>query len=87
MTVVAGVATRNVRRVLAGGNDAVMAGAAIADYLGVIDGKHRGENSCVVAVLTDIRCLNVGRVFTGCVRAVVTAGTVAGDIKVIEIRG
>ena len=87
MTVVAGVAARNVCRVLSGGNDAVVTRATISDYLGMIDGKHRGENIRVVAVLADIRCLNVCRVFAGRVRAVMAAGTVTGDIDVVEIRG
>ncbi len=40
-----------------------------------------------VAILTNIACLDVGRVFAGCVGAVVATGAIAGNVHVIEIRG
>ena len=87
VTVVAGVAAGYVRRVLAGGNDAVVAGGTTSNHLRVIDGHDGRKHIRGVAVVTDIRRLDVCRVLTGCVRTVVAAKTVAGDVQVIEIRG
>ena len=73
-------------RVFAGSDDAVMAGSATPDYLGVIDGHHRHEDIGAVAIFTDIRRLNMREILAGCVRAVMAADTVASDINVVEIR-
>jgi len=40
-----------------------------------------------VAVLTDACRLNVPAILAGCVRAVMAADTISGDVQVIEIRG
>jgi len=87
VTVIAGVAAGNVRRVLAGGDDAVVTGTTTSDHLRVIDGHDGREHIRGVAVVTDIRRSDVCRVLTGCVRAVMAAKTVTGDVPVIEIRG
>jgi len=73
------------RRVLACGGDTVVAGAAGADNLGVIDAHHRNKDIGRMAVFTHIRRLNVCRAFAGRIRAVVAADAVAGDVHVIEI--
>ena len=87
MAVVAGVGTRNVSRVLAGGRDAVVTGTATPDHLSVIDGHHGREDICAVAVFTDIRRQNVSRVLASCIRSVMATDTVAAYVYVVEIRG
>ena len=73
------------RRVLASGGDTVVAAAARADDLGVIDDHHRHKDICGVTVFTHNRRLNVCQAFTGCIRAVMAANAVASDVYVIEI--
>ena len=86
VTVVAGIAAGNVCRVLADGNAAIVAGNAGTNDLCVIDGQHRRKYIRRMAVLADVRCLNVGWVFANRVRAVVTAEAIAGDIDMIKVR-
>ena len=85
MTIVAVVTARNMGRVLAGRGDAVVAAIACTPYLRVIDGHDRCPQVGRVAILADVRCPHVSRVLTGCVRAVVAAHTVSGNVHVIEI--
>ena len=73
-------------RVLTYGSNAIVAGDTGSNDLRVIDEQHRCKHICRVAVLTDIRCLNVCRILANCVRAVMTADAIAGDVDVIEIR-
>jgi len=86
MTVVAGVTTGNMCGQFADGDDTVMAGAAGAEHLGVVDGHHRGEHVGRVAILTDIGRINMRLVLSGRVSAVVAAHAVARDIDMVEIR-
>ena len=72
-------------RMLPGCGDAVMTGAAGAQYLGVIDSDHGCPEIRGVAVLADIGRLNMCRTLTRRVCAVVTACTVASDVRVIEV--
>jgi hypothetical protein len=85
VAIVASIAAFNMGRVLACGRDTVMTGATGTDNLGVINSHHRRKHVRRVTVLADIRCLNMRRVFADCVGAIVAAGTVAGDIHMIEI--
>ena len=84
MTVVAVVAARNMRRVLASCIRAVVAGAATSKYLRVIDSRNGRKYSRIMAVFTDICRLHVRGILADCLRAVVTTDTVTGDIHVIE---
>ncbi len=84
MTVIAVIAARDMRRVLAGGSDAVVAGAATPDYLGVIDYHHGLPHIRGVAVFTDVRRQGVCRALTRCVRAVMAVYAVSRDGRVIE---
>ena len=87
VTVIAVVTTRNVGRMFAGGSDAVMAGSASPDYLGVIDDENWLPHSWRVAVFTDVRrqwmCWTLAR----CVRTVMAVDAVARNGRVIECRG
>ncbi len=87
VAVVAGVTAWNVCRLLADGSDAIMARAASPDDLCVIHRHHGCEHIRRMAVLADIRGLDVCRIFAGRVGAIVTTNTVARDVDVIEIRG
>jgi len=87
VTVVAIVATGDMRRVLACRNDAVVAGAAGTDNLGVVHGVSRNPDIGVMAVFANFRGQNVCRVFAGRLNTVVAARAVAGDTYVIKIRG
>ena len=61
MAIITVVATGNMRRVLARCNDAVMAGAAAANDLGMIDDYYGHKHRGAMAVFTDVRCLDVRR--------------------------
>ncbi len=52
----------------------------------MIDSVGRCENVGIVAILADIRRLNVCRALADGINAVVTTGTVVNDTQVIEIR-
>ena len=68
-------------------SDAVVAGTASADHLGVID-RDNGRPYCrAMAIFTDIRCLHMCRVLACRLSAVMTADAVAEDVDVIEISG
>ncbi len=87
MAVVAIIAAGDMRRVLACRNNAVVAGAASADYLSVIHCESWNPDVGIMAVFANIRCQNVRWVLAGRFDAVVTACAIAGDADVIEIRG
>ncbi len=86
VTVITRIATGDMRWVLAGCRDAVMARAAGADHLGVVNGKRGRKNIGVVAVLADITGLDMCRILTRGIGAIVTVDAVASDIDVIKIR-
>lgn len=52
----------------------------------MINTEYRCEHIGVVAILADIRGLNVRRGFAGRFRAVMTIEAASGDVDVIEIR-
>ena len=87
MAVVAVIAAGDMRWVLACRDDAVMAGAASADDLGVVHCESWNPDVRVMAVFANICCQNVCRVFAGRFDAVVAACAIAGDADVIKIRG
>jgi len=60
VTIVTGIATGDMCRVFSGGGDSVVAGAATAEHLGVINGYNRYKRDRRVAVFTDICRTNVG---------------------------
>ena len=86
MTVIAIVATRNVRRILADCDHVIVTGAARTNYLRMVDRKYRREQIGVVAVFAHIARLNMCRILADGRGTVMAAKTVARDIDVIEIR-
>lgn len=85
MTVIARVAAGDVRGRLARGNRTVVAGSTGTNDLSMIDSRRRSKSDHGVAVLAHIAGVDVVRVLTGRVVAVVAAHTVAGNVDVIEI--
>ena len=86
MTVVAGIATRNMRWMFTGRDHAIVTGAADTDYLRVVNGKHGHEHIGVMAVFAHVARLNMRRALAGGVRAVMAVNAITGNIQVIEIR-
>lgn len=86
VTVIAGIAAGDVRRMFADGCDAVVAGTAITDDLCVIDSKDRRKNIGRVAVLAHITGLDVCRTFADSLDPIMAIDTIAGDVHVIEVR-
>lgn len=84
MAVVAVVTAFDVRDAFSFGNNAIMAIAAIAQNLGVIDGQDRRENSRAMAVFTNVGRLDMRCILAGRKRSVMTANAVAGIGGVIE---
>ena len=86
MTVVAGVAARNVRRILAGRDRAVVAREARPDDLCMIDGYGRRPYARVVAGVASIGGVDVVRRLARRLDAVVTTGAGGRDVRMIERR-
>ena len=85
MAVIAIVAGRNMCQMFAGCGRTVMAGSAGAENLRVIDSVGRCEDVGIVAVLADIRRLNVCWALADGVNAIVTTGTIVNDTQMIEV--
>ena len=73
MAVVTVIAAGDMRWVLACRNDAVVAGAAGTDNLGVIHCVRWNPDIGIVTVFANFRCQNVRRVLAGCFNTVVAA--------------
>lgn len=87
MAVIAVVATRNVRRVLAGRRIAVMAGNAGSQYLGVVHHISWRERHVIVAVLANITRIYMVRILAGGLHAIVTIDAIGGDADVVKVGG
>lgn len=86
VTVLTVVTAGDVCQGLAGRDDAIMACAASAKHLRVVDRIDRHPDIGVVAVLANIRRLDVRGAFAGSRNTVVATETVSSDANVIEIR-
>ena len=73
-------------RVFAGRNDAIVAGAAAANDLGMIDEQYGHEYGRAVAVLTDVRRQDVGRILANGFGTVVTVDAI-GRYQAVVKRG
>ena len=87
MAVIAIVATGDVRGMLAGGRDAVVARAAGANDLCVIYREYWSKNISRMAVLTHIAGLDMRDRFAGCLDTIVAAEAVINDADVVEVSG
>ena len=84
VAVVAIIPARDMRRVFTGRRSAVVAGAAGAQHLSVIDRRGRRKGDCAVAVLANIGGLHVCRALPCRGSTVVAAHAVSSDACVIE---
>lgn len=75
---------RLAHRQSAGTSGTAMTADAGSDDLGVIDPDHGDKCRGIVAGLTNIARVVVGRPFSGCLRAIVTTEAIANDPSVIE---
>ena len=87
VTVIAIIAARYVRRMLAGCGRSVVAGTACANDLCVVHLVSGYECHVVVTILANIAGLDMGRVLARGIRAVMTAEAVVENIRVIESGG
>ena len=84
MAVVAVDAANDMVGVLAGGDNAVMAGAASTQHGTVINGEYRGESVSRMTVLAGVGRQDVSRVLPNCIYAIVAGDTIARDIRMIK---
>ena len=85
VAVVAIVAAGNMRRMLANRYYTVMAGAAGADDLRMVNRKCRNPGVWCMAIFADNTGKNMVGVLAGCIRTVVAARTIASDIDVVKV--
>jgi len=87
VTVIAIIAARDVRRMLADCGRSVVAGTACANDLRVVHLVSGYECHVVVTVLADIGGLDMCRVLARGIHAVMTADAVVDNVRVIESGG
>lgn len=80
MTVIAGIATRDMQGVFADSRDPVMTGSATAHNLGVIDRQYWRKQRCRMAILANISRLNMRGILANGFSAVVAADAIVGNI-------
>ena len=73
MTVIAIIAARDMRRMLTRRRRAVMARTASSQHLRMVNGIGQRKYICVVAILTNVGCLNVRRTLADGINAVMAA--------------
>ena len=86
VAIIAIAAARDMRRRLSGGDNSIVTRVAGSDYLCVVYCINWRKDVCRMAVLANIRRLDMGRCLAGCFRAVVAIDAITGDIYVIEVR-
>jgi len=86
MAVIAIVVAGDVRRVFARCSKSVMTGAAVTQHLCVIHRVGGGPDAAVMAVLTDVGCLHMRKVFASGIQTIVAAHAIASDVQVVERR-
>ena len=84
MAVVTGVTALDMAGVFAGRNRTIVTARAGTLHRCVVDSRDRGEVLGIVAVLTRIQCSDVGSRFTQRGGAIVAAGTITGNARVIK---
>ena len=87
VAVIAIVTARDVGRVLAGCRVAVMTGTTGPQHLCVVHPVHRGERHIVMTVLAHVTRVDMIRVLTRCLYAVMAVDTIRGDADVVEVCG
>ena len=87
MAVIAGIATKNMRWVLARRDRAVMTAVTRTDDLCVVYGKDWCKYVGVVTVLAHVTGLNVSEILADGIDAIVTVDTVTRNVEMIKVRG
>ena len=85
MAVIASIAARNMRRVLAGRDNAVVAAVAGPDNLSVVNSEGWHEDVGIVAILTNIAGENMRRAFANGIDIVMAVNTLTSDVQVVEV--
>ena len=85
MTIIAGIVAGNVSWMFADSDVAIMTGAAVANNLGMVDGKCRCEDIRVMAVLADIACLDVVCALADGFDPIVAVDATSADTHMIEV--
>jgi len=86
MAVLAVVTAGNVRRILAGRGETIMARTTRTEDLRVVDGVGRRPDVAVVAVFANIACLYMRLCLAGGLDPIVAAEAVPDDAGMVEIR-
>ena len=86
MAVIAIVAGRDMCWMFTCCRSAVMARTASTDDLCVVDCIGWSEHICIVTIFANVGCLYMRRTLADRVNAVVAAGTIIDDTKVVEVR-
>ena len=85
MAVIAGIAARNMRRMFACCDDAVVAAVAGPDDLSVVNSEDRRKDVGVVAIFANIAGENMCRVLANGIDAVMAVNTLASDVQMVEV--
>ena len=85
MAVIAGIAARNMRWMLAGRDDAVVATVAGADNLGMVNSEDWRKDVGVMAIFANIAGENMCRVLANGIDAVMAVNTLTSDIQMVEV--
>ena len=85
MTVITIGAAAYMRRILSARYNAVMAGATGAEHLRMVNRVNRRPDIRIMAVLANIRRLDMRKVLANGFGTIVATDTIAGDAHVIEI--
>lgn len=85
MAILTIIATRDMRRVLAGCSQSVVTGATGSQHLRMVNRVRRFPDVRTVAVLANVSCLNMRLSLTSRLHAIVATHTIAGDTDVIKI--
>ncbi len=86
VAVIASITAGDMCGVLTGRCDAVVTGTTGSNHMHVIDSICGRECAGVVAIFTDITCLNVSQILACRIGAVMAATAVAGNVRVVENR-
>ncbi len=85
MAVIAGIAARNMRRMLACRNYAIVTAITGSDNLSVVNSEDWRKDVGVVAILTNIAGENMRRALANGIDVVMAVNTLTSDVQVVEV--
>jgi hypothetical protein len=86
VAVITGITAGDMSWILTSGHNSIMTGRTRSDDLCVVDQVDRSKNVCVVAILTNWRCLYVCRILANGIGSIVATRTIIADIDVVKVR-